>query len=79
MKKLLFLFVVLFCITACKPIFKQEIEINLDPGYKLGTLTLENGDLNISAEPMENDYIPKKRIIELPGFVKREIIINETR
>ena len=77
MKKLLFLFVVLFCITACE--FEQKIEIDLDPGYKLGTLTLENGDLNISAEPMENDYIPKKRIIELPGFVKREIIINETR
>lgn len=76
MKKLLFLFVV--CITtACE--FEQKIEIDLDPGYKLGTLTLENGDLNISAEPMENDYIPKERVIELPGFVKRKIVIKETR
>ena len=77
MKELLFLFVVLFCITACE--FEQKIEIDLDPGYRLGTLTLENGDLNISAEPMENDYIPKERVIELPGFVKRKIVIKETR
>lgn len=74
-KKLLFLIIVLFCITSCK----QDIRVDLAPGYKLKTLSVENGVLSISAEPMEDDYVPRNMVIETPGVVRHTIVVNETR
>ncbi len=87
MKKILFILMMVFCLTSCEQYFTREFggttEITLESGKKLVECTWKgDGDIWLLVEPMDSDYVPKnKEFIEysLYGICNGKVIIKETR
>ena len=87
MKKILFMIMMVFCLTSCDQFVTREFggttTIKLSPGQKLVECTWKgDGDLWYLVEPMDSDYVPKtKEFIEssMVGVMEGKVIFIETK
>lgn len=62
--------------------FGGDIEISIDPGWKLVEATWKDDNLWIFIEPMEDDYVPKTKVFKEEssfGIMEGSITFKESR
>ena len=62
--------------------FGENMEISIDPGWKLMEATWKDEDLWILIEPMEEDYVPKTKVFKEKssfGLLEGSITFKEYR
>ncbi len=86
MKKFLLILTTIFCLTSCDQVITRNFggttTIKLEPGEKLIETTWKGDDIWYLVEPMEDDYIPKKKIFRessVAGVMEGQIIFIETK
>ena len=86
MKKILFMFMLVFCLTSCDQLvtrnFGGTTKITLDPGEKLVEATWKEDNLWYLVEPMDSNYVPKTKVFKessLYGALEGKVIFIENR
>lgn len=87
MKNILFMIMMVFCLTSCEQYVTREFggttTVKLEPGKKLVECTWKgDADLWYLVEPMDSDYVPQtKEFIEssMFGAIEGKVIFIETR
>lgn len=87
MKKILFMIMMVFCLTSCDQSMSRNFggttKINLEPGEKLIEVTWKDKDnLWYLVEPMDSDYVPKTKIFKestVMGVMEGKVIFIEKR
>ena len=69
MKKILFIFTLVFCLISCDQYVSRELggntTIKLEPGERLVEVTWKgDADLWYLVEPMDSDYTPKTKVFK---------------
>jgi len=87
MKKILFILMMVFCLTSCDQYVTRELggttKIELEPGEKLLECTWKgDGDLWYLVEPMDSNYVPQTKVFKessLYGVMNGKVVFIERR
>lgn len=87
MKKILFIFGLVLCLTSCEQVITRQYggttTIKLEPDEKLVEVTWKgDGDLWYLVEPMDSHYVPKTKVFKESstyGVMEGKVVFIEQR